>query len=204
MEPELSDAWSGWASTLLGGLLGALTVLLGAGAAYRFSERARRDERRQDDLRKERDERRAAAAQLMVELSNLRDDVCSRTKGLNGKAKLWPMRNALFTTHVPLSKYPSYAAVRRYYETALAWRTWVRQTQALAGSPDELQMLYPVVDEYREALRDYGDQVIELLQDHLEDKSLPCVPPQLPALPVLSGSEAPPTEGNLPGSASQR
>ncbi len=170
-----------------------MTVVFGVVVAYRFSEKSRQDERQQDDLRRAKDERRTAAAQLMVELSNLRDDVCSRTKGLNGTAELWRMRNALFTIHVSLRKYPSYEVVRGFYETALSWRIWVRASQATAGTPDQLQLQYPVVDEYREALRKYGDQVIKVLQDHLEDESLDYTPPQLGTLPGLSGTTAPAT-----------
>ncbi len=44
---------------------------------------------------------------------------------------------------------------------------------------------YPIVDDYREALRAYGDQVIKILQDHLEDESLNYTPPRLPPLPAL-------------------
>lgn len=181
----LTDAWSGWGSTLLGGVIGALTVVLGVVLAYSFSEKSRRDERSRNDLRRAQDERRAAAAQLMVEVSNLRDDVCSRTKGLSGTAEFWHMRNVLFTTHVPLRKYPSYAVVREFYQTAINWRQWVRGAQATARTPAEVQARYPVVEEYREALRDYGDQVIRVLQDRLEDQSLDYSPPKLPALPTL-------------------
>jgi hypothetical protein len=182
----VTDYWSGLGSSIVGGVVGALTVVLGASLAYWFGEKSRRAHQDHQDQRTAEAERRAAAAELMVVLSNLRDGVCARTKGLSGKANLWPMRNSLFTTHVVLRKYPSYQVVKQFYETALAWRQWVRDSQAIASSPSELQALYPVVDEYREALRRYGDQVIAVLQDHLEDSHLDFTPPLLPELPALS------------------
>lgn len=181
----MDDFWSGLGSSIVGGVVGALTVVLGAWLAYLYGEKSRRADRLQDDERKAAEERRAAAAQLMVELSNLRDAVCSRHSGLEGTAALHPMRNALFTTHVPLRKYPSYRAVREFYDTSMAWRRWVRHTQRLAPTPAELVALYPVVNEYREALRAYGHQVITVLQDHLEDKNLAFSPPTMPDLPEL-------------------
>ena len=51
--------------------------------------------------------------------------------------------------------------------------------------------LYPVVNEYRETLRSYGDHVITVLQEHLEDENLTFSPPTLPALPELPPETAP-------------
>ena len=92
------------------------------------------------------------------------------------------MRNALFTTHVPLHPYPTYHEVYGFYETAVEWRDWVRKKLATLGDA-ALEDRYPVVNEYREVLRAYGDEVIELLQEHLEDSSLAYERPELPQLP---------------------
>ncbi len=101
-----------------------------------------------------------------------------------GTAVLWRMRNALFTTYVPLGGYPSYRVVHDFYDTSLAWRQWVRDSQFLVTA-DELTSTYPVVQGYQKALAGYGDGVIEVLQDHLEDPALTFVPPALPTLPQL-------------------
>ncbi|MGB3764416.1 MAG: hypothetical protein WA966_14475 [Ornithinimicrobium sp.] len=186
MQIELADAWSGWASTLLGGVVGAVTVVVGVWLAYQYGERSRRDEMHDFDERQAANERAAAAAQLMVEVSNLRDQVCGRRKGLTGESELWKLRNALFTTHLPLGRYPSYHVVRNFYATSLTWRQWVRDSQS-SVTADELPAQYPVVQEYQAALACYGDDVIKVLQDHLEDFALTVSMPALPRLPSLPG-----------------
>jgi hypothetical protein len=177
-----AGAWDGLGSSIVGGLIGAATVALGAVLAYILAERSRRSDRDVHDARKAEEVRRAAAAELMVALSNVRDDVCSHTNGLAGSASMWPLRNALFTTHVPLHIFPTYWEVKAFYDTGIRWRQWVRDTQPVM-KPFELEQRYPVVNDYREALRGYGDQVISLLQDHLEDATLRFSRPELPKLP---------------------
>jgi hypothetical protein len=178
-----AGAWDGIGSAVVGGLIGALTVALGAVLAYRLAERSRRADRREDDQRAADEERRVAAAQLMVTVSNVRDDVCSRRRGLSGSADLFPLRNALFTTHIPLHRYATFREVQVFYETVEYWRWWVRNRQPTEADPRPVDQRERVVDEYRAALWKYGDSIITLLQDHLTEDPLRYARPPLPSLP---------------------
>lgn len=121
----------------------------------------------------------------MVEVSNLRDNACSRgVTGSTGKYPMWKLRNALFVTHVALRKYPSYRVVREFYRTVYHWRGWMRR-DAKTSPTTAVEVRVPAVVLYRTELRAYGNQVIRVLQDQREVKDVQFRPPALPELPGL-------------------
>lgn len=180
---SLAGAWDGIGSSIVGGLIGAFTVALGAWIAYRLSEKARRRQLARDDLRRARVERRTAAADLMVAVSNARDDVCSRSNGLTGRPSLYPLRNTLFTAHVPLHAYPSYWEVKAFYDVAGGYRDWIRARHPRDEGPDWTERHFPIVTAFRKDLWNYGDWIIGLLQDHLEEDPQQGTRPTLGTLP---------------------
>jgi hypothetical protein len=170
-----SSAWDGIGSSVVGGVIAAAFVVIGVW----FAQWLR-------DNRTAGKDRRDAAAQLMVEVSNLRDNACSaKADRVKGIYPMWMLRNALFVTHVVLQKYPSYRVVREFYRTVYHWRWWSRK-QAEVQSDMSLEERLPVVVNYRAELRAYGNHVIEMLQNALEDQSLRFDQPVLPELPGLA------------------
>src|SRR5436305_1861425 len=98
---EAAGTFDAWGSSLIGGAGGAVIAVAAVFVAQWLTDR-----------RKTADERRNAANDLIIEISNLRDDACSRRKGIVGDYALFPLRNALFVTHIALEKYPSYHEVQ--------------------------------------------------------------------------------------------
>lgn len=174
MTVEAAGAFDAWGSSLIGGLvagtLGAIFVILGVFYGQRLA-----------DKRARADDRQRAAAQLMVEVSNLRDEACSRRTGVVGNYAMFPLRNCLFTTYLALHEYPSHKVVAEFYTTVEGWRQWVR-SHANESAELPLASRFPNVDDYRSALRAYGDAVIRVLQDRLEEDPLHFEPPQMPPL----------------------
>ncbi len=110
---EASGAFDAWGSSLVGGAGGALIAVVAVFVAQWLSDR-----------RRAADERRNAANDLIIQISNLRDDACSRRKGPIGEYALHPLRNALFVTHVSLERFSSYHEVQLFYRAVRAWREW--------------------------------------------------------------------------------
>jgi hypothetical protein len=176
-----AGAWDGIGSSVVGGLIGALTVMLGAFLAYRYAEKSRLADREQAETAKAREDRLNAANGLIIEISNLRDEASSKRNGLLGDYALFPLRNALFVTHVRLEAYPSYQEVRAFYKSVRTWRDWARDHKPpnlpSTRRPDEE---YARLRHYQEELRAYAEQVINLLLDHREDQPLAFERPTLP------------------------
>jgi hypothetical protein len=174
---EASGTFDAWGSALVGGVASAVAVLLAVFVTFSLTSRKAKE-----------DERRQAAARLMVEISNVRDRASSHTTGPIGAFALYPLRNTIFTTYVPLHKYDSFKVVDQFYKTVEAWREWGRTQDPSSGSHDlrtragYVANRFPWVEEYLTKLDEYGGQVIGLLQDNLEDKGLSYSPPELPQL----------------------
>jgi hypothetical protein len=173
---KATGAFEAWGSSLIGGLAGAVAVLLAVFlTAYVTNRKARETERRQ------------AAAQLMVEVSNLRDAACSHRTGPIGDYALYPLRNRLYTTFVPLHIYESFHVVDQYYETVKEWRKWARDhddrgsTVPQRARSKKIEEMFPWTTEYMTGLGEYGEDVIDVLKRKLEDKDTDFKPPALPA-----------------------
>lgn len=179
-----AGAWDGIGSSIVGGLIGAVTVMLGAWLAYRLSERSRRADREHEGRTRAAEDRRNAAKDLIIQISNLKDDATSHRSGLLGDYALFPLRNALFVTHVALERYPAYVEVQQFYRTVTTWREWARDHEPAnppsTRRPDDE---YAQLRSFQAALQTYADDVISLLQDHREDEVLSFQRPDLPRLP---------------------
>src|SRR5262245_41510988 len=111
-----TEPWSGWASTLVGsivgGLLAAGTVVLAFALQWSSTKRGEREQAH-----------RAARDRLIEEVSNLRD-ACART-AIDGtgrdKIHLSPLRNALYVTQTVLRGQPDYVECWSFYEAAKAF-----------------------------------------------------------------------------------
>jgi hypothetical protein len=112
---EAAGAFDAWGSALIGGLASAVAVLLAVFVTFYLTNRKAKET-----------ERREAAARLMVEVSNLRDEACSHTTGPIGDYALYKLRNTLYTTYVPLHTFESFKVVDQFYVTVEAWRGWGR------------------------------------------------------------------------------
>jgi hypothetical protein len=171
---EAAGAFDAWGSSVIGGavagLSGAIFVLIGVRYAQLLADKRIRAADRQ-----------RAAAQLMVEVSNLRDAACSRRTGPVGDYSMYMLRNALFTTYLALHEYPSHKAVDDFYKTVQRWRQWARD-RAREPQIGPIEDSFPLVHEYRVGLAQYGDGVIKVLQDKLTEDRLDFVPPLLPEL----------------------
>ena len=171
---EAPGAFNAWGSSLIGGLvagtLGAIFVILAVFYGQRLTDRRARA-----------DDRQRAAAELMVEVSNLRDNACSRRTGPTGSYAMAPLRNSLFTTYLALHEYPSHKVVDEFYKAVERWRQWARD-RANDSTEIAVEVILPFAEDYQDALFSYGDAVIRILQDQLEQDPLDFEPPALPAL----------------------
>lgn len=155
----VTEAWSGLGSTIVGGFISAVVVLVGV-LAERFLS----------DKRARTDEQRKAADDLIVDVSNLRDLATARKRGLRGEYELWPLRTRLYITQNSLRGLPAYSAAWAFYESAKEARDLARHAVRTLG--DDHQG-WPKSDLARfrahlSNLDHFGDQVIELLQSNPE------------------------------------
>ncbi len=170
---EAAGPFDDWGSSLIGGVGGAAIAVAAVFVAQWLTDR-----------RKAADERRNAANDLIIEISNLRDDASSRRKGLIGDYALFPLRNALFVTHVALEKYPSYHEVQLYYRAVRTWREWARDHKPPnPPSTRRPDAEYEKLRAYQAELHGWAEDLINVLQDHLFDMSLNSPRRPLPGLP---------------------
>lgn len=170
---EAAGALDAWGSNVLGGLvgglLGAAFVVLGVRYGQKLS-----------DDRKAIADRRTAGTGLVIQISNLRDDACSRSRGTTGDYAMWRMRNDLFVTHSVLDGYASYREARAFYDTVYEWREWARtHPPPEGGHQGETAKTLSV---YKAELRSYSEALIKLLQEQLEADPISFRRPTLPAL----------------------
>lgn len=170
---EATGTFDAWGSSLIGGAGGAVIAVAAVFVAQWLTDR-----------RKTADERRNAANDLIIEISNLRDDACSRRKGLVGDYALFPLRNALFVTHVALEKDPSYHEVQLFYQAVRTWREWARDHKPPnLPSTRRPDAEYARLRAHQDELRVWSEALINLLQDHLLDIPLESPSRPLPELP---------------------
>jgi hypothetical protein len=171
-----AGAWDGIGSSIVGGLIGALTVVLGGWVGYRFAARARKAENKG----RRSDARRRAADKLIVEISNLRDAATRSRRSYSGDYDLYLLRNELYLARSYLDTLPAYDQAWKFYDIVKAFRDHMRGTPLdVTGTGGSERR--KVVDQYREALDAYGEKVLKLLQFHLEDEvvQVPTPPAQL-------------------------
>lgn len=167
---EAAGAFDAWGSSLLGGALGAIFVVIGVVLAQRLS-----------DNRRTANERRVAAHKLLVQISDLRDAATTSAEKTSGGYKMFPLRNELLISYHALGSYPSYKIVSDFYDRVRELRSAVRSRHR-ANRPwttEDVRRL----DLHLEALYAYSEQVINALKDNLEDRTLRFAPPDLPPLP---------------------
>ena len=112
-----AGAFDAWGANVLGGVVGGLVGAIFVVIGVRYAQSL-------TDKREAAADRRTSGNGLIIQISNLRDDACSRRKGVLGDYALFPMRNALFVTHGVLDGYASYAEAKEFYETVRGWREW--------------------------------------------------------------------------------
>lgn len=168
------NGWDGVWGSLIGGLLGAVTALVAVFFAQGLG-----------DSRRLKDEKRAAADALLLEVANARAAaVHSRSKARTGAYDLWPLRHRIYVSH-PLRKLPVMAAVQSFYNAVSELREWVRygpiaQGNRETGDPTDEQAFA----EYKRAIEVWADQLIAALQE-LESplSDVAAVGPPRPRLP---------------------
>ena len=116
------NGWDGVWSALLGGLLSAVTVLMGVLLAQRLADaRARRANVRRD------------ANALLIQVQNARDAaVHSRSRARSGTYDLWPLRQQIYLSHA-LAELPVRRAVQDFYQAVWALRDWARRHPNVGG-----------------------------------------------------------------------
>lgn len=154
------DLWAGLGSTIVGGLLAAMTVVLGVVLAQRNADRRAMSAAR-----------RKAGDDLIVEVSNLRDMATrSQRKARSGHYDLWPLRTRLYITQTALRGLSAYEETWNFY-----WA--VRDARTIASTndldPDDPRALngeeWEAFEKYIRDLDAYGDRLIKMLQECLED-----------------------------------
>jgi hypothetical protein len=90
--------WDGIGSSVVGAVIGALTVVLGGFIGYRFAERTRKAEAVVHAV----EGRRRDAKMLTLEVSELRDAATQSSSGLTGDFMLYRLRKALLLAETTL------------------------------------------------------------------------------------------------------
>ena len=158
---SLSHAWTGLGSAIVRSILGAATVVLGVWLAQWLKDKRARSEGR-----------RKAGDDLIIQVSNLRDAATRSPVGrLTGDYQVWPLRTELYITQTALRGLPSYQETWEFYEAARRLQVWLSQhPQSLDGADLRTPDQDAVIDQYIVQLDAYGDRLIEMLQEKLEDK----------------------------------
>lgn len=168
------DGWTGVWSSLLGGVVSGVTVVVGVFLAQHLS-----------DVRKQAADVREAADALLVQVSNSRDAaVRSRIKSRTGRYDLWPLRHQIHLSH-SLRDRPVLQAAENYYEAVWKLRDWVRHGPVAQGDRPKND------PEMEQAFANYArvlDERAHLLIDALKHVDRPTSPAaiqgaSLPTLP---------------------
>jgi hypothetical protein len=109
---DATDAWSGLGSTIVGGLLGALAVVVGVLLAQRFTNQSARA-----------DERTKASSKIILDVMKVRDQVARARAGATGSFDIWPLREELYLRWQVLKDEPAYKEAWEFYEAVKAYRT---------------------------------------------------------------------------------
>lgn len=147
------SGWDGVWASVVGGLFSGLTVLFGILLTQRLS-----------DKRSRQSDERSAANALIIEVANLRDAaVVSAARSRTGRYDLWPLRHRLYLSHA-LHGYPVRQGVQNFYEATSTLRDWVRRGPVAEGDlSDRDRRAARVFDEYRAAIGEWGDLLVEAL-----------------------------------------
>lgn len=160
MNVALSAAWDGIASSVVEGSIGGAVVLAGVLLTFRYEERKRRE----DLMRLEARDRRAAANRLIVAVHNMRDAAVSSKDSDSGNFHIWPLREALLLSQRELGTFPSYEAAEEFYDRVEDYRAWAR-----AFPPPGEDGRSKRAEGHRQLLDDNGDRVLWLLQHKHDD-----------------------------------
>ena len=170
----MANGWDGVRESAFGGVVSAITVVIGVLLAQHLSERGKR-----------RSDERAAADALLIEVANARDAaVHSRSKSRSGRYDLWPLRHQLYLSHA-LHGRPAHQAVQNYYDTVWALRDWVRYGPVAQGdrSADEPEVAQAFL-RYQRAVDEWADVLIDALRSIDEPiNELALSGPEKPTLP---------------------
>ena len=137
------------------------------------------------DRRATTDARRKAADDLIVDVSNLRDQATARKRGMRGDYELWPLRTRLYITQNAMRDLPAYSAAWEFYSSAKDAREFARNAvrrqgaDASAWNTDERGRLRV----HLANLDRYGDEVIGLLQENPHQRK--ATVPIRPTIPTL-------------------
>jgi hypothetical protein len=159
---ELSRAWTGLGTAIVRSIIGAATVVLGVWFAQQLKDKRARSEGR-----------RKAGDQLIIQVSNLRDVATrSQVRRLAGDYEVWPLRTELYITQTALRGLPSYQETWAFYEAVRQLQAWLSEHPQSNDYPDTSRTpdQDKVVDQYIVQLDAYGDRLIEMLQQRLEDR----------------------------------
>jgi hypothetical protein len=110
-----SGAFDGWESSLIGGIVGAIAVVIGVWLTQKYFERNRH-----------RDARRDSVAQLIPQIANLRDAATRSKERYTGNYALWGLRQELYLANGTMRGSPALASTNEFYEAVSSLRTHVR------------------------------------------------------------------------------
>jgi hypothetical protein len=134
--------------------------------------------------RAERIERGTVLGRLIIEVSNLRDASALSRSALGGDIAIWPLRNQLYVSRARLKELAAYEETWRFYKSVLNLRQWLRANplpERAGRWPDEQWL---AIRAYRDAIDRYGDWLIALLQETIDDERVSVSGrPSVPGLP---------------------
>jgi hypothetical protein len=113
-----------------------------------------------------------------VEVANLRDAAARSMRGLHGDFGMYGLRNSLYVTRNELHGMPVYDVTWKFYIHVRGFR------ELMENTGDRSDEDWSAITTFRHELDTYGEQVIDLLQLHLEEKAI--TKPTPPVLPELS------------------
>lgn len=168
-----ANGWDGIWAALAGGLLSGLTVVIGVYLAQWLS-----------DKRKRREDERAAADALLIEVANARDAaVHSRSKARSGAYDLWPLRHQIYVSNALRGRH-LLAAVQNYYDAVWDLREWIRHGPVAQGDRRPDPNDEKALADYQRAIDGWAQRLIDALQvlaEYVDDVTLRG--PQRPELP---------------------
>jgi hypothetical protein len=169
----VANGWDGIWAALAGGVLSGLTVVIGVYLAQWLSDRRKRSE-----------SQRAAADQLLLEVTNVRDAaVHSRSKSRSGTYDLWPLRHQIYVSNA-LRGRQVLEAVQNYYDAVWDLREWIRRGPIAQGDRRPTREDDKALADFQRAIDDWAQRLIDALQtlaEHIDELTMHG--PQRPELP---------------------
>ena len=169
-----SGAFDGWGSSLIGGFVGAIAVVIGVLLTQKYFETNRH-----------RDVRRDSVSQLIRKVGNLRDAATRSKDRYTGTYALQELRQELYLAKGTMEGSPALASTNDFYEAVGHLRERVRTYHERYNDSSAFpSVVQRRLTGYMNAIDEWATQVIEDLTYAVEDPNRKTPPkPTLPDLP---------------------